>query len=380
MRKLLSSIIALSIILISFARTNDTDIATPPPVTDSAAIYLNEYYILERGRTPSSLIYTKIHLKRDFTFEDTEEPEDTFFNGQITCTRNGKKILGDWRVSGDSLFLYFHYFQPEDTSMTNLLTAISTPEELSDSDYVHGIYEWSGERYIPSSYLPDKILPKYYPFAKNELVFKIKHFGQELIPLSLERMHGYYISKPMYRSNRHIDQINSEAGWEKVRIDWQAGSFRVSDKQNFNGHTQLVHLVKDGIKFIVVNPKYYLPDTDCRLYTPKDLPALSDWMDSVKINDTLKFVLSRPAYCIDYDDPGAITYSLSDRAVGYYDANSAYYFKLERPDVRIPADRIITYNRLKSIPDSLWISRGGYPHEAYGDFFARPTHQHNRPQ
>ncbi len=340
--------------MVSFADTNDTHIATPSPITDSATISLYEYYHI--GSEPYQ---NCIRLNRDFTVDHVQTEYDSA--AYFTCERNGKKVLGDWRLSHDSLYLYLYYYRPADTIARDYYIKKATPLQLRDSDYMYEIEKNYGERFIPD-YFPS--LPRIYPYARNVLVFKVENYGQILKPVSGITDEGRYIPESEFSDNTW--------GWQKIAFHWDSGEYEVTYKLIQGGHTQLVHLVRDGIRFMVVNPRYYLQNIDCKLYDPKDLPSLSDWMDSVNTNDTLNFTLSRPAYCIDYDAPDMIAFSPTESYIGYFTPELASTQK-KSPHYKISSDRIITYNRLKPIPDSLWISRGGYPHEAYGYFFAQPT-------
>ena len=112
--------------------------------------------------------------------------------------------------------------------------------------------------------------------------------------------------------------------------DWQSGCFKVlSVRQAWQSNERVATILeKDGLRFTVVNPRFYLPESGLRLYDKADEEALSAWMDTVQVGRSYEFELMRPAY---------------------------------------PADSIADFLPLRTIPGSIYAADG----EAYGYFFAR---------
>lgn len=116
--------------------------------------------------------------------------------------------------------------------------------------------------------------------------------------------------------------------WMLQEHDWQSGCFKVlTVKQAWQSNERVATILeKDGLRFTVVNPRYYLPGSGLRLYDKADEEALSVWMDTVQVGRSYEFELMRPAY---------------------------------------PADSIADFLPLRTIPGSIYAAEG----EAYGYFF-----------
>lgn len=237
---------------------------------------------------------------------------------------------GYWTVKGETIF--FHEMGPLLTinkeydyleesglnSMARFLSYIYSPVDYEDNVTI-GIIENFGETIV--------ITKEYYDYYLKLHSEKFKMF---YIPEQLPDIDVSFNSYETFFKQRNKDIYFP---WMHIRQEWQSGKFKViytkvGNKTNKTGNVITSVLEKDGLRFTVVNPHYYLPDSGLRLYDKEDEEALSAWMDTVQVGRSYEFELMRPAY---------------------------------------PADSIAHFPPLQTVPDSIYAADG----EAYGYFFAR---------
>lgn len=256
---------------------------------------------------------------------------------------------GKWEVSNDTIFFYelsplfydYYTYYPE---MKEFYT------ELGLEHREEGMHIWPREL---TKAFRDTLVINSKAYADNVSVATIKNFGGELhfitdiFNYSLKDIRGIEIaysipSSILYTKNnlslkdvRQGRKPDSGEGipffpWYQENCHWQKGTFKIASisKTELSREKVTAILEKDGLRFTVVNPRYYLPESGLRLYEKADEEALSTWMDTVQVGRSYEFELMRPAY---------------------------------------PADSIADFPPLQTVPDSIYAADG----EAYGYFFGR---------
>lgn len=258
---------------------------------------------------------------------------------------------GKWKISNDTILfyelypLYYDYYD-------------YFPENKEFRESI-GLYKEEGSHIWPRELviiLSDKLTINSKTYADNVSVATIKDFGNKLEfitdipsyrpPYKRGTNPAYYIPSDILYKKSDIsvktiedtrknfltdaDMNTRFFPWMMQKHEWQTGDFKVlSVRQTWqSGEKVSAILEKDGLRFTVVNPRYYLPGSGLRLYEKADEEALSTWMDTVQVGRSYEFELMRPAY---------------------------------------PADSIADFPPLQTVPDSIYAADG----EAYGYFFAR---------
>lgn len=268
-------------------------------------------------------------------------PSGIYTTSTTPTERNGivgfNNGIGRWSTHGDSLILgeytgiLVNYMtEPLDEKQTINSTPITNLRELSDAPPQDGD-------------------------SDNVSRATIRHFGDEIVFVDSDgkqRIFYYLPSGPIYYkrfweskyyeplavmvrekskriSNARLLEKMPYFPWVQIENHWQSGECRILYKcYGQSGKALAVILMKDGLRFTVVNPRFYLPESGVRLYDKADEEALSAWMDTVQVGRSYEFELMRPAY---------------------------------------PADSIADFPPLQTVPDSIYAADG----EAYGYFFAR---------
>lgn len=267
-------------------------------------------------------------------------PSGVYMTSTTPTARNGivgsTNGVGRWSIHGESLLLseysgiLLNYMTEPIDETQKKITPIYSLRELSDAPRLNGD-------------------------ADNVSRGTIRHFGDEIVFVDRDgkqRIFYYLPSGPIYYkrfweskyyeplavmvrekskriSNARLLEKMPYFPWVPIENHWQSGKCSILYKcYGQSGKALAVILMKDGLRFTVVNPRYYLPGSGLRLYNKADEEALSVWMDTVQVGRSYEFELMRPAY---------------------------------------PADSIAHFLPLQTVPDSIYAAEG----EAYGYFFAR---------
>ena len=268
-------------------------------------------------------------------------PSGIYTTSTTPTERNGivgfNNGIGRWSTHGDSLILgeytgiLVNYMtEPLDekqtinsTPITNLRELSDAPPQDGDADNVsRGTIRHFGDEIV---FVDRDGKQRIFYYLPSGLIY-YKDFWEERYYEPLAVM---VREKSTRISNARQSKKTPYYPWMPVELIWQSGEYKTFRKQyGLNGEPLMIILFKDGLRFTVVNPRYYLPGSGLRLYDKADEEALSAWMDTVQVGRSYEFELIRPAY---------------------------------------PADSIAHFPPLQTVPDSIYAADG----EAYGYFFAR---------
>lgn len=233
----------------------------PPALEDPGRVELNEYYAFSR-----------------------QYPWYGFavrFRPDHFCEIKRDSIIGQWRVSNDTLFIYEDYFCPGDTLYLGWASR-SRFYDAEISDRYRNFFDtgWSNEE---------------FGYPANVGVFKIENYGMSLSGVDEYKsfFDGALIPAERWR-NWRSGGLNIPT--RVVELPRSGSEFEVCDKTELDGSVSLVSLLHDGVLYRVVNPAKYMLGHPPSLYEPKDEKAMSAWMNKVKVGRSYKFELVSPAY------------------------------------------------------------------------------------
>ncbi len=285
MKKLIYILIAIILCPIYGGAYNYMRTEHPPVMTDSNNISLYRYYVRNIGL----IGHAYIEFLPNYTY--------TYFG----------EYSGQWRISADTLFLYEDYFwegAPED-----VLEYLVRDVDSTTIDYQRHLTSYRATMQIDC--FSD------YPFAGNVTAYKIHNYGESLVSIVPDLSFGenidfHYVSKKSFTDALNlygVYQMSYSAysilsgwrnrQWTTIPMQWENGEFCVKDILRIDGKIMFVDLERDSITYHVVNPKYYLKNDPAKLYDKNDEKALTEWMSEVKVGETYKFRLLRPAYPTD---------------------------------------------------------------------------------
>lgn len=267
-------------------------------------------------------------------------PSGVYMTSTTPTARNGivgsTNGVGQWSIHGESLLLseysgiLLNYMTEPIDETQKKITPIYSLRELSDAPRLNGDADNVSRGTI--RHFGDEIVfvdrdgkQRIFYYLPSGLIY-YKDFWEEKY---YEPLAVIVREKSTRISNARQSKKTPYYPWIPVEFIWQSGEYKTFRKQyGLNGEPLMIILFKDGLRFTVVNPRYYLPDSGLRLYDKADEEALSAWMDTVQVGQNYEFELMRPAY---------------------------------------PADSIAYFPPLQTVPDSIYAADG----EAYGYFFAR---------
>ncbi|MBJ2188224.1 MAG: hypothetical protein JFR41_06325 [Muribaculaceae bacterium] len=290
MRKIIPTL--LVIFLVSFAVEAIPEFRkteAPDELADSCEVSLYEYYM--SFQYPS---YMKLHITQGYT----AVIPGCGGGGYATDT------IGEWRVMSDTLMIYENYFWPG-------IEPDITDEELLKVGYMFPLTDaYRGIYPLMSPYSE-------YPFAANVSAFRLKGYGNNFRPIeSWGPDFGYrYVPASLFKYFCW-DNVVPDV-WMWTGFDWRGGLFSVRNKVVVGGRTLIVDIEKEGVVFQIVNPVCYLKSDSVRYYRKEQEAELSGWLDTVRVGQSYRFSLQRPAY---------------------------------------PADSLAKVKYLRTLPDSLYIS------------------------
>ena len=301
--------------------------STGPKKRIDEIIFYRNYIFEEQSLNDDQIKYSillKIYPSHLYVTFEPNSHINTFDSSKIDSSTLS---AGYWSSRGDTVYFYemrplllinryYDWLEEDNLNYTGrFLSSIWSPVDYEDN-VTMGIIENFGETIV--------INKEYYDYYLNLHSEKFKMF---YIPEQMPDIDVSYNSYEAFFQQRNKDIFFP---WMPIRQEWQSGKFKViytkvSDKSE-NVITSV--LEKDSLRFTVVNPRYYLPESGLRLYDKADEEALSTWMDTVQVGRSYEFELMRPAY---------------------------------------PADSIADFPPLQTVPDSIYAADG----EAYGYFFGR---------
>ncbi len=311
--KLKSVILFVLSVLAMFCIAREPSVVLYPPIQNASYnlnVYHN-YYIFSDNRNPFEEM---VEVDMEIMFLDDFQV--------YVLHNNGKERIGQWRVSNDTLLIYQDWSQWHNKDIE--LAIINNP------DIVYDIRAESGFLHKRNIYDDS--------FPRNVSAFKIINHGDSLIALSDERKRkAIAISKKAANEMHRYHWLDSvhfiPEDWLdtlvwKPEIMPESNLYKVNEITKADTNVISVTVLNSDIEFNILNPILY-PQMEALPYAERR--EYCDWIDRVKVGDTISLELTRPAYEQEVFDrspylrgyPDAI-YVLDNEAYGYWFAKPVY--------------------------------------------------------